>query len=245
MIAKLIPAYPYYSKRLGESTNNPKSYEDWEETFGQLIESELCINSGAVIDIFIYYKQDGNDTTGKDFIYSFEGSTTVNGGVVYVIQSNNDRNINGFDIIYDFLKLKLDCYDYIIYQEDDVILLKYLSTNYAKKSLKLLESKKVISYSVSVDDPIIHMGGLFSMFPINDLYKNLDTFPLEPQKDELLINKWLLNCLGVTKLNDIGILKDYNNVPINYELIPVFNSDYVKHKWITNKNFLFQVGKIK
>ena len=71
MVAKLIPAFPYHLKRVNYSTNYPKSYESWEETFDELMKSELEVNCGFDMDVFIYYRQIEGDDQGKDKIYSY------------------------------------------------------------------------------------------------------------------------------------------------------------------------------
>lgn len=241
MVAKLIPAFPYPRNRINYSTNYPKSYEDWETNFSTVMNSELIIDSGSDMDIFIYYRQQKDDIQGKDKIYSYDNMKTKN-GTIHVVQSHNDRKIHGFDIIYDFLQDSIsEKYKYILYQEDDISILPEV-TNYGLESINLLKLHPVVAYSVVVDDPSLHMGGLFSLFPIEPLRKHLHEFPFMEQNNELEINKWLFKCIPA-KLETIGKLPQYNNIPSNYKDVPIFHQNYVRKNWITDKKFLFNVGK--
>lgn len=243
-VAKLIPVFPYTSQRRAEDfTNGPKSYDIWLKTFNELIDAEIHIDAGCPMDIFLYYRSIPGDRTGEAEIYKFDGQATPN-GVITVTEMDND-NIKGFSIIREFILSGIpNMYDYILYQEDDVVLVPGCD-GYVFDSVSRIENKeyKVIGYSVAVTQPFVHMGGLFALIPLKPLIANIEAFPLNAQGDELDINKWVNDSLGIQFI-DVGYLPQYKNFPVNYETVTCFKQNYVTPFWRTEGRFLFRVGAI-
>lgn len=240
MVAKLIPVFPFPEVRKNELTNSSNIIEEWIDVFNNLINSEINVDAGYPMDVFLFYRINGDMFNCIDYIKKFDGVATKN-GTIHLLYSLNDKQIHGFDIIYEFLKLsKSKLYTHILYQEDDIQILNNVG-KYVKKSINKLKEFKIISYSVAVDFIVPHIGGLFSLFPIKPLRKKLESFPLIGQINEIPINEWILNSLEC-KFEDISYI-DYNNIPVNYENVKVFHQDYVKKNWILDKKFLFKVGK--
>lgn len=241
-VAKLIPVFPYTAhRRHGAFTNGSDNYDKWSKVFTELVHSEIRNRSGCKIDVFLYYRTIAKDDTGRDLIYHFNNIETHD-GKIHVIEMENDH-VRGFSIIKNFLESDISKeYSHILYQEDDVAILDNTDGYVAESVVKLECNKcKVVAYSVAVESPFPHMGGLFALFPIEPLRRNLETFPMMPQGDELEINKWILNSLGA-KFEDIGYLDNYKNTPINDMSARCFHQKYVLPYWRNEGKHLFKVG---
>ena len=241
-IAKVIPCFPYTQfRRQGQGTNGSINYEVWLKTFTNVMHQETTVDTGVDTDVFLYYRFVEGDDLGKADIYKYHLSKTKN-GTVFVDSMENDASI-GFSTIKTFLDTDIAKeYDFLLYQEDDIQILTN-SDGYLKEAVELIRDNWVIAFSVAVIKPIIHIGGFFGLIPMKPLLDNLDKFPEARLMDnEVEINRWALDAVGITSIKEVKYLEKYDNRPENLEHMGIFKQHYVIPFWKEGDKFLFKVG---
>jgi hypothetical protein len=249
-VAKIVSCYPYLKSRgkLG-NTGNVKTIEAWEARISKMVEMERTIDHGGDVqlDLFLIYRSEPDqEKPSAEFINKFHGQKTFSGNIIVHEFENDDAH--GFSSIKFVLQYYGHQYDYLIYQEDDIILSES-AEGYIGTSIKQIEDgAKVVAYSTFVErrpheltkrgSP--HVGGTYVFVPVKDLLVNLDTFPMTKQTTEIQSSRWIFNSVGAT-ITDIHQLEGYCNYPENVNNIKIFHQGYVKEKWTSGK-FLFRIG---
>lgn len=257
-VVKIVPCFPYTSKRGKAATNSPTSYHEWEANIKDLIDAEINVNPGCKMDVILYLRiEPGRDietNRARAFLSNYDEIKIAN-GILYVVETSNDQTY-GFGILKDLLTSKYVInYTHFIYQEDDIYILKDGTDNYVLDALEL--NKPIVPFITYgrvgtfirqwSESDTLHINGCFALYEINDTMKNTVSEWLANnrlQTNELQASKFLLRSLNITEENQFGILTKYKNWPINVELSSGFKNSYLlSSRNLDGKTFLFGIGQ--
>lgn len=141
------------------SNNNPITPEECLKFLKESIDLDITLDSGELMDILLVNNKN-NFSEGDYYLNSLKGTKTKNGTIKVLDRENVGGSFGSFSDGFNIFKHD---YDYFLFNEDDIRILK---ENYFSQSIEKLNTDNQIGFvafaPIHKDKPV-HSGGGFGI----------------------------------------------------------------------------------
>lgn len=231
----------FFGKRR-KLNNNPTTPEECLKFLKESIDLDINLDSGESMDILLVNNKN-NFLEGDSYVNSLKGTKTKNGIIKVVVRENVGGSFGSFSDGFDMCKHD---YDYFLFNEDDIRILK---ENYFSQSIEKLNTDKQIGFvafaPIHRGNPV-HSGGGFGITASKIITsilgdgkiayeKSVDYSALQTNEIEFTN---MYDRAGLTIVN----LDQYCTLASNYTLHASQNRPPYNTEILSGKPFLYKVG---